>query len=258
MKNRRSCHKRPAMQQRTAVAPLPMRPLRVTPLALAVAAALYPASFVFAQAHRQPGQRQDRRAAGSGRHGDPARDQRPERPAEHHRFFDGGHREVRALGSAGRHRRIAERQPGEQHARSQRDHHARRLDRLVRVPHRQPGLGVPRRPADDLDLAAGRRAPHRHRAHRIAAGPAGHAVRLELAGRHAALRHQQAGRHGIRCSVRPRGRHDQGRRAELRRQRPGQHSPHATTSRCARSASTPRRRLRRQRPRSHPARSRSQ
>ena len=38
------------------------------------------------------------------------------------------------------------------------------------------------------------RAPDRHRARRSAARPAGHAVRFELAGGHAPLRHQQAGR----------------------------------------------------------------
>ena len=33
---------------------------------------------------------------------------------------------------------------------------ARHRDRHRRVPHRQPGLGLPRRAADDRDLAAGR------------------------------------------------------------------------------------------------------
>ena len=54
-------------------------------------------------------------------------------------------------------------------------------------------VGIPRRSADDVDLAAGRHPPDRHRAHRVAARSAGNAVRVELAVGHDPLHHEQAG-----------------------------------------------------------------
>ncbi len=199
MKNRRSCHKRPAMQQRTVVAPLPIRPFRATPLALAVAAALYPASFVLAQAtdDKERGKTDELQEVVVTATRREINVQSV--PQSITAFSTADIEKYGLLGSAGRRRRIAERQPGEQHAGSQLDHHARRLDRFVRVLHRQSGVRLPGRPASDFDLAAGRYSPGRYRAHRIAAGAAGHAVRLELASRHVALYHQQAG--SLRNSV---------------------------------------------------------
>ena len=57
---------------------------------------------------------------------------------------------------------------------------------------------VPRRAADHAERPQSRPAADRHRAPRGAARPAGHALRRELAVRHAARHHQQAGSLGVR------------------------------------------------------------
>ena len=61
-----------------------------------------------------------------------------------------------------------------------------------------------RRAAADAERAAARDPPGRHRAHRGAARAAGHALRLELAVRDAALHHEQAGSERFRVERQPR------------------------------------------------------
>ncbi len=70
----------------------------------------------------------------------------------------------------------------------------RRRRRLLVVHRRRLRRDLPRRAAADAERAAARDPPRRHRAHRGAARTAGHALRLELAVRDAALHHEQAGR----------------------------------------------------------------
>ena len=144
-----------------------------TPLAAAIFATLYPAAQALAQEQRREARPDPTRAR--HRHGDAAQREPAGRPAERHGALDRVHREAGADEHVRPRRRAALRQHRQLRARAR----TRIVMRGIatgtgRVPHRQPGLGLPRRAADDLDLAAGGRAPDRHRARRSCCpGPQG-------------------------------------------------------------------------------------
>ncbi len=160
---------------------------------------------------------------GDRRHRDQTRRKSAGRPAEHYGLLDGRHREDAVPRHGRLHEGPAECVAGQQHAGPELPGDAGHHDRCLRIPDGQPGRGLPRRTACHVDLAAARDPDDRHRARRIAAGPAGHAVRLELAVGHAAHHHQQAELRRLLGPGRRHDRIDQGRRRELRRQRASQH-----------------------------------
>ena len=165
---------------------------RRIPLAAAICAVLQPASVALAQQAPEPTKLESVVVTATRREVEPAG-----RRSERDGALDRRHRQA-GLPVPGRCRRcIAERHPRQRDPGAQRHHHARDFHRHRRVLHGQPGRGLSRRPADDVELAAGRRAADRHRAHRGAAGSAGDAVRVELAIGHDPLRHQQAGSFGL-------------------------------------------------------------
>ena len=95
---------------------------------------------------------------------------------------------------------------------------SRRRRRLLLVHRGRLLRDLPRRAAAHPERAAARSPPRRHRAHRGAAGTAGHAVWLELPVRDAALHHEQAGPDAYSTSdVEPGRPLGQGRRRGLRR-----------------------------------------
>ena len=121
---------------------------------------------------------------------------------------DGRLRQVRARPVAGR-------------ARARRHDHRVPRRRLVRTPVRRRVFvcAVSRRAADHAERPESRSPTDRHRAARGAARAAGHALRRELAVRHAAHHHQQAGSVRVRWLGRPAGHEHRRGRGGIRRER---------------------------------------